>query len=92
MVHIWILLLGNFRGRAVSYWKEWKQILISKFSIKATGLISDLIDADDFGYDDVRDRLLERTAVSTVQARMRVGEEVLWIPTRENRSDIFQSV
>ena len=43
-------------------------------SIKATGLVSDFVDAGDLGYGDVTDRLLERTGVNTVQAGIQIFE------------------
>ena len=72
--------------------REWKRILTSKLSIKATGVITDLMSVEDFGYEEVRERLLERTGVNFIQAGVQIFRgwmNNLLRQTRGNRSDNF---
>ena len=51
---------------------DWKRTLVSKLTIGSKGIVRDLIVSDDYTYDNLRERLLNRTGISPVEAGIKI--------------------
>ena len=51
---------------------DWKRNLVSKLTIESKGIVRDTINSDEYTYDDLRERLLDRSGFSLVEAGIQI--------------------